>query len=86
MTRTENKIMPDFWDAYGQFLGESLSCDGELSLSVINKKRKSLVTKLQKELNKDVSEYDANQWWADVNTLFFLDIAKQCIILLEEEK
>ena len=66
MKRLKQEIMPDFWDAYGQFLGESLSCDGELSLSAINKKRKSLearLTKLQKELNKDVSEYDAYQWW-----------------------
>ncbi len=66
MTRTKNEIMLDIWDVYCQLSGESLSCDGELSLSAINKKRKSLearLTKLQKELNKDVSEYDAYQWW-----------------------
>ncbi len=66
MKRLKQEIMLDIWNVYGQLSGESLSCDGELSLSVINKKRKSLearLTKLQKELNKDVSEYDAYQWW-----------------------
>ncbi len=66
MKRLKQEIMLDIWNVYGQLSGESLSCDGELSLSAINKKRKSLearLTKLQKELNKDVSEYDAYQWW-----------------------
>lgn len=66
MKRLKQEIMLDIWNVYGQLSGESLSCDGELSLSAINKKRKSLearLTKLQKELNKEVSEYDAYQWW-----------------------
>lgn len=66
MKRLKQEIMLDIWNVYGQLSGESLSYDGELSLSVINKKRKSLearLTKLQKELNKEVSEYDAYQWW-----------------------
>ena len=66
MKRLKQEIMLDIWNVYGQLSGESLSCDGELSLSAINKKRISLearLTKLQKELKKDVSEYDAYQWW-----------------------
>jgi hypothetical protein len=66
MKRLKQEIMLDIWNVYGQLSPESLSCDGELSLSAINKKRKSLearLTKLQKELKKDVSEYDAYQWW-----------------------
>jgi hypothetical protein len=83
MTRTKNEIMLDIWDVYCQLSGESLSCDGELSLSAINKKRKPLearLTKLQKELNKDVSECDAYHWWVDVNTL----TPEQCFSLLEK--
>jgi|APGre2960657373_1045057.scaffolds.fasta_scaffold87961_2 hypothetical protein len=68
MTRTRDEIMRDICDIYDRMSGERISHDGELSLSVINKKRKSLENKLNKlkiELNEDVSEYSAWTWWLE---------------------
>lgn len=63
--RPEKAIMGDILDVYGELSPENLCCDGELSLTAVRRKSRSLngrLARLQRELGRKVSEEAAYRY------------------------